>query len=310
MKTIVAPSYQTLIFALEEFNIENIHVITRNKSIKLFSEKIGIKLTFINEEEDLSFRGLLNYKSLIIKSIENIENNQIYYCFYLSVLDYFIVKTLAKKNKIFFLNRDPIFKRLNFSCIVNKNYQKRALNKLIYFLIFNINSQIFYGDNRYFLGIMKTIGQKPIFNSEKIQVNSKKIMEKLSIKKHDFIYVDNLKPGQKVDFKKLTKILKLINEKYSLAVKPHPRENFYDFCGFNTIPSEIPSEMLHLITNKAIIGLSSISLKALSKNIKTISLINMLNNLNKDWRNEYTKFLINEKILIPTDTKELQNILD
>lgn len=309
-----APSYTSLIYYYNNYKIPDWKVVTRNENIYKFCQKLEVEVFYFEIEKDLSRAGLYKYKNdieIFINEI-NINGENILYCYYLSgIVDYYIIKQLSKNNLIYFNNLDPIFESPKASKIFKIEYLRKVQNKIIYFVFFGVYSKIYYGDNRFWLGIKNPMGLK--FNSiENISIageNNKDIIRRFNFPQFDYVYVDSILHYLVDDIKEMEILLKEIELKgYSVAVKLHPIDSdrfnlFYQF------PKFIPAELLIPFAKKAIIGVSSTSLLHISKNIQTISVINIINNNHGDWKNNYTQFLLNGKIIIPENKSNLFEVL-
>ena len=309
-----APSYISLIYYYNNYNIPDWKVITRNESIYKFCQKLEVEVFYFEIEKDLSRAGLIKYKNDIKSFVDkiNINGESILYCYYLcGIVDYYIIKQLSKNNLIYFINLDPIFESANISNIFKIEYLRKVQNKIIYFVFFGVYSKIYYGDNRFWLGIKNPMGFK-FKSNENISIaaeNNKYIIRKFKLPKFDYIYIDNIQEFMIDDIKEMNNILKEIESKgFSVAVKLHPGDS-NEFLSFHKLPPFIPAELLIPFAKKAIIGVSSASLLHISKNIQTISVINIINNNHGDWKNNYTKFLLNKKIKLPLNKDELFSLI-
>ena len=240
-------------------------------------------------KKDLSRSGLIKYKYDIKNFVDsiNINGENILYCYYLcGIVDYYIIKQLSKNNLIYFNNLDHIFEPANIGNIFEIEYLRKVQNKIIYFVFFAICTKIYYGDNKFWLGVKNPMGLK--FNSNEnnsiVEENNMDIIRKFKLPKFDYIYIDNIQKFMIDDIKEMNNILKEIESRgFSVAVKLHPGDS-NEFLSFYKLPQFIPAELLIPFAKKAIIGVSSTSLLHISMNIQTISVINIINNDHGDWK--------------------------
>ena len=309
-----APSYTSLIYYYYNYNIPDWKVITRNESIYEFCNKLEVEVFYFEIEKDFSRAGLIKYKNDIKNFVDkiNINGENILYCYYLcGIVDYYIIKKLSKNNLIYFNNLDPIFESPKASKLFKIEYLRKVQNKIIYFVFFGVYSKIYYGDNRFWLGIKKPIGSKieTKYNVKLKNNNIESINKKFNLKTYDYIYVDDIQAHLKSQISEVESILKMIEIKgYSVAIKLHPNEKS-KLEGFEKLPKYLPAEFVYGFSKMGVIGVSSSSLKFLSQKVRTISLINFINNNRGDWKSNYTKFIIESDIILPQNKSELFKII-
>lgn len=311
MDIVYAPSYQSLIFALENFNTNQIEIITRNESICKFCIDIEIKCKILKLNNDLSINGLYSYKKYLVKESKKIQNKNIYFFFYaFGTYDMFFVEKLKKKNNIYFKNLDPIHKSVRYVDLI-KNYGTNKyiiLNWILFIIIFKMKLNFYSSNKKNFLGYdLKKLKKYNYKQPSKIKSNEIKFKKIIKVN-YDCIYICSGR--EKDNLPIMNEIPKQLNERgISFAIKDHPNPSIkYVFQkNIPRINSHIPAELLIYSDCKLIIGDYSVSLNKISEQIKTISLIKLFKSNNKNWDKEILdNHLTNNKISFPENLNELK----
>lgn len=287
MDILYAPSYQSLIFALENFNTKKVEIITRNESIYKFCLDVEIKCKILKINNDLSIKGLYSYKKYLAKESSKIQNKNIYFFFYaFGTYDMFFIKNLKNNNNLFFKNLDPKYHKTNYLELIRNWKTKKyiVLNWLLYILIYNIKFKFYSNDDRVFLGHdlkkLKKYEYEPLLKIKPNDIKIKKIIKE----NFDCVYICSGR--EKDNLSILNEIQKYMNViGISFAIKEQPqRKKIHIFQG-NTpkIKSYIPSELIIYSSCKLILGDYSVSLNKISDKIKTISLFKLFKSSNENW---------------------------
>ena len=134
--------------------LTDLKIITSNEVIIQFCSKLNLEYINIeNHPKNTSLKELCKHKIKIKKMLGPIKNEHILFCFYgFDLFGLFAIKILSKENKIFFNNKDNLYKKTS-----HLRFWKRRIslgNYLIYRLILNIPLRQFeITDKRTFLGI-------------------------------------------------------------------------------------------------------------------------------------------------------------
>jgi hypothetical protein len=145
---LVLPSYMGLAEFLRSFDLfsENVVVATNNSSVLSFLKLAGIRyLEFPSLGNDLSRAGIGRLKCRIESVALTVSDYRVHYGFYLSnVPALFFIQELAKSNKSYFWNCDPIYKQAGlWNAVFSKRYRKSFFTKWIYALFLGLNCEIY-----------------------------------------------------------------------------------------------------------------------------------------------------------------------
>lgn len=320
----IVPNYQSLLFALSDSDLNKIKVITRNKSISVFCEKIKIECLYLEVEKDYSISSLKKYKSKVDDELKSIKKSKIYFCFYgYALVELYILLKLKNSNDAYYhpLNTDPIYPTVNLNSILSSfhNFKKTLFNWTIYFYVYKVRFNFFFKNlfsnskPEFFLGLkykrlaseFKVI-EKVEDGDSNFNSNSIKIQNELRLPNYDVIYIDNLRKQHQDQYSIIKDVLFAIQDQgYNVAVKPHPSHGIPDVLnGFNQVDKTLPSELLSCCAQKSVIGMSSTSLRVLNRDLKVISLLFLLDIFSEQGISEIQEFL-GDGILYPRSKEEL-----
>ena len=315
MNIIYAPSYQSLIFAIENLNTKKIKIITRNESIYKFCLDVEIKCKILKTNSDLSIKGLFSYKRYLTEESNKVKNKNIYFFFYVfGTYDLFFIKKLKNHNNIYFKNLDPDHSKAKYIDLIKnwKEIKYSLLNWVLFILIFKMKFTFYTNKNIIFLGY----DLKKLKQFKYIQPVRRKLNENIfnNIIKESFNCVYIFSGREKDNLSILNEIQKyMIDRGISFAIKEHPNPNHKNVFRSNIpkIKAYIPAELLIYSSCKLILGDYSVSLNKISEQIKTISLFKLFKSNNKNWDKEVLdNHLINEKIIFAENLEFLKKEIE
>ena len=299
-----ANSFPSIIEASELVKFERLVIITSNEEILKFCSRIKIEHINTGVPKDLSLKELFRYKKSLKNQLNSIRNKKVLFCFYsFDLFGLYAIKTLSKKNKVFFNNKDKHYKKTS-----HLRFWKRRIsveNYLIYRLLLNIPLRQFeVTDKRTFLGVCYKKLEKnfPILISklkkENFLQNSVLVRKTLSIHSNSYVIVD------------AGNFLFTFEEEYFLWInnnltngeiylKPHPNYELanYDLIDVKMIEKSIPVELI-LDESMTIISVQSSTLfHEFPFDISKISLINLVKWKDEDEYDKCHERIINEKTI-------------
>lgn len=304
MNIIYAPSYQSLIFVLENHKTNQIEIITRNESIYKFCLDFKIKCKVLKKNNDLSIKGLFRYKKYLSEESNKIKNKNIYFFFHVfGTYDLFFIKKLVNNNNIYFKNLDPNHFKTKYIDII-KNWKATkytVLNWVLFILIFKMKFTFYTNKNIIFLGYdlkkLKQFKYKQPVSRKSSDSKFKNIIKK----SFNCIYICSGRENDNLSI--IIEIQEYLNQRgISFGIKEHPNAQDINVFQKNIpkVKSYIPSEFLIYSDCNLIIGDYSVSLNKISEHIKTISLFKLFKSNNKMWNKEILEnHLTNKKISFP-----------
>jgi hypothetical protein len=329
---VYAPSFKTVVFALQQFPIEELEFITPNSAIKNFAEAAGIKVYFRKDEIDLSIRGLKEYRDYCKEMLKDFSGKEILFGFI--TFDYwglFQLLELRKRNKVFFHQIDYNYtnqteisrqdflkpKNLSLSNFFQKKYRAKLFVKFVFAVVSNVWLDVFYIGNEFVLGF--SIARcKKYFQPFKIKhepeifsANQKKLLSETA--DCEILFIDG---GEKY-LSIPDSLLKFLSDYFSLkgktiSIKEHPNHKMEIAfpSNYSFVQKDIPAELL-IGKPKVVLGVVTAALIGFSNSHLTIALAKLV-----DWPEEERKlFFINDmrankNILMPESIEELKFILD
>ena len=331
---IYSPSYKSLIFFMSHFQLESIIVMTSNKMLINFCKNSKINFYQLTEiSSSLSKEKIISYTNFYLNKCNEFNNCRIYFTH--NIFDYwglFFLVNLKNNNKVFFVSKDPFYPVIYFQIkhVFNFIYFRNLIDCIILLYYHNIFYNIFFiSDGKYCLGLSKKRLLKKFlhFNNQ----SSNHILNENKYKINKEFFNNDIIPNQKFDvliidspiesfyesfkplFTELINLLKSMN--FNVSVKRHPNFDFsYDYPStFQKIPPYFPIELIDLNCFRFAIGYHSSSLVDISNNIKTISLINMIEFYDQDYKCYIIKHLLNNfnnnKILAPTNFADFKRYI-
>lgn len=314
---IFVPSYPSIFFALFHLiKSDSVIIITNNRSIKKFLDHIQVE--YIYYESEFSFKHIIRHKKVLdtILNNNNFKHSNFYLLDNAFAIDGFYLASKWNKGKVYYSNLSTEFK----PSVRNANFSNRIKKRIIE-NIFGIdliyrqrgNQLIFgIGDNFFNSNEILPVENKSIpYNYKDIAIKHHQVKLKTS----DYLFIDQGQMKGIIIYSSLTNILaKLINSK-PISVKEHPKHNSSLEFSFNyKYPDHIPAEFILQNIKYCIISVYSLTLLAASKfeHLKVISLLELVDWYNEEYKNETKKFLIkesNNKILFPKTESELFELL-
>jgi hypothetical protein len=330
---IFLPSYQTVLFSLEQFRIDEITYVTYTPSIKEFAERVGIRVLYREEQTDLSIKGYKDYKKLCLEVIKGWEGREILSCFYtFDTWALFQLNILRKKNRVFFYNTDNLTKAgfdestsrhlpvLNNSIpnLFNEKYRRVFIRQKLFNFItgFRIDLLEIY-KNYFVLGLALKRCRKlflPFPKRTEVAIfkeNQITILEKFKLQNINVLFIDGGEEDVRVNnelFDVINKTLASVNLK--MLVKAHP--NFplrQELRSYEQVDRLVPVELLQGIP-RLVFGIYSFGLRGFSSNHPTISLINLVSFTSEDIKKSALQFVNDsDNILAPKSLEELKTLL-
>ena len=313
-------SYQSLIYTLKRYHINEINIISSNLNIILFCKKSSINCYDIKQLENKSFKGLICYWKYLKNTSNNFKNDLISFHFHLfATTDLVLIRLLKKRNKIKFIDLDLFFKNkiniFNYFKLIKK-LKWIIVNKFLFIFIFKTNFSIFhFGKQDYSLGFApeRLIKYNDRFIKDENEIlfgrNSKNILKSYNFLEFDILYINNY--NNTFFSQKIGNFFTSLKKKgHSIAIKPHPSfELSFDFSKFYIIERSFPVELfIFLRPETVIIGDYSVALNHFCENYTTISLINQIDE-DENWKNEISSKFLESKVIKLECLDELMNYL-
>lgn len=332
MKYIHCGAHRPLLFALALKNLGNdITIITHNEKIIKFCIKENIN--YLNYEfirpTATSIINIFALKKIlddILKKIEFDDED----CFFLTSKikcydAFYLSKELSKKGcKVYYLNSNGMEFEKYKPPISKPIFLKGGIIRLALKLILNLDLMYYTGRDIPIIGVDDSFLKKHNIQDCKSDILSEELVLKSIGKSKNYEY-DNLivSQGPLIEAHiKTDSVKKLYENLFQLpiefAFKKHPDaavSSFYDFFkDCREVPTNIPAEMLYKNVRKNVISIFSASLILASqlKNIKAISLLELVEWKDQSWKNEVKEELkksSNNNILFPNNFEELKNYL-
>jgi hypothetical protein len=306
---------------MENFPLNEIQVVSSTPSVIAFCENVNLKIFPIERNEDLSMDGLRAHKALLEKWAAAFEEEEVYFTFTgFDLWGLFLMKTLKAKNKVVFMNRDPVYPVKNSKLnLVKKGYRKAYFKRAIYSKVINYKFDVFErNQNSFFLGIAKETLEKQFHefrlsaNCELLFQNIEKVLAKFAVPEFDVLLIDteciyfDFKNGVIDQLKKTFENLGL-----KVAVKPHPsfqpKENL--FSEYPVIDKLVPVEML-LNKDKMVMGVYSGALSFFAKHQPTVSMFDFIEMGPEADQTKIEKDLkAIDGLIMPANAKQVEKVL-
>lgn len=321
MKTIYAPSYSSILFAMENFPTNEIQIVSASPSVISFCEHVKLPVFSLERNEDLSMEGLRSHKAKLDQWLKQWEGAEVYFTFTgFDVWGVYLMEQMRAKNKVHFVNRDPIYPIKNSVLnALNKAHRNALFKQAIYRKVIKYRFDIFeLNTTHYFLGtgIEKLNKRFRPFeskgNKELLNKNIDFVLSHYAVPEFDVLLFDT----ECVDFKfqdgaidRLKKML--VDNGLKVAVKPHP--NFTPkgdlFSGYPVIEKLVPVEFL-VGKDKLALGVYSGALNFFVGYQSTISLFNFIDIEPKEYREKiYTDLKAIDGLIMPENWEELERVL-
>ena len=347
---IYCSSYEHIPFALYLKNNNKITIITSHEGIKKFSKLLNINVIYFKSPKKIMTINIFkqvtifNYQKKIIKKIISkmkISNSD---SFYLPTRIFnwpsagfiaCLVKKLSNKVDVYLAR----IEYANYKSVKIKNkfsidYIKLGYIKVLCKIAFGVDLTIFDIDLKKYLGInglfiKKNKLNKYVSSIKLSQLRGAVIKSQPKLFKQDyknFLLFEGGTLNKKFIF--LDSVLELYQELFNslpnFIIKNHPSAVNYNVAnenilsklqmdGVNHYPSYIPAEFLFKNITKNVLGIISASLvtAAYQKNIKSISMLNLIKWKNNKSKNLYKEFLLNQnkRIIFPEDIDSLYQLL-
>lgn len=283
----------------EKYKAKSIKIIVINvKSNFRFykSLNLDVELEFIplvSQKKMLRFAiHIFKIKFLYLKKFRLLKNIEVY--FFAINYDYvtaFFVEKLAKQNKVIFIDIFQVKGKEVVSRItkIKKTFAKKMLGITLKF--FKLSGGVAY---QYVLrdSIIEKKRHTPVVD-EKYFLKSK-----VDSKKKNLLFFENGEENYYKNYNKdLLKVIKTLNEKYNIYIKPHPRLGYSKILNkynVNVIDSSVPAELINLSSFDVVLGITTVSIATVchSRKYCIIDLFEFKNDSVKDYYKNY----LNSKI--------------
>ena len=319
---IYAPSFPTIVFALQNFKLEEITILTSHPGIKDFCKTSGIALQYWEYNTDTSLKGMFNYKKRLNEIAFSFRDKEFLFCYTLCDLwGLFLIDRLKNHNKIYFYNKDPIHPRATiFSHLYIKGYRRVLFNKLVYFIVTGKWFDVFeITKTNFFLGQTEKRFRKKFLkyytsNNENsvFLLNQQKIINAFDLPDYDILFIDDGALFYDYDLNLLNELKNLlIKTGLKVLIKHHPENPLSNtiFKEFEIFTKPLPAE-LFVNKGKLIMGVYSISLSYLSKYQTTISMYNLVNWRSEKYKKNVKLYLGQGEIIFPKDFDALAELVN
>jgi len=290
-----APSYQTLVFALNEYPLDEIYMLTNHDKINAFCLKAGIKSVHFPRNQDESLTGIFKYKAYIDKLLANYRNEEICFCiFCYDVFGLYMMHRLSKHNRIRFVNKDDVIGTpVSVLALLNRKHRFTLYKWLKHSIVLRMGFDVFKLDSgNFFLGIrpkhLEREFPKPTVeeSTRYFKPNTALVLNSYGLSSYDVIYIDDGLYNKYYQREEIVQLLQSLCAKgYSVAVKPCPGlDVVLNNEQITIIPDELPAELAVSNSKLAVIGVISATLKHTQITISKISLIDLVRWLSNDNR--------------------------
>jgi len=331
--TLFCPSFSSLIFTLHNYKLGEFDVITHNPAIQSFCNNVAIPVILREEQKDLSIKGYIRHRNYCKKMIAGFKKKKILFCFYSydfwSLYQLFLLK---KKCCVYFYNMDylaspgynekdsikiPVATNL-FKHWKNKAFKNRFFLKWIVFFVTGKLFSIFkYDSNNYALGIspekcrrifipfLKNLDYNLFYENKQV------VLQKFSSDKIEVLFIDSGEIVVKYPESLLTFLKNYSTQnKVAFYFKPHPTFSpRFNFENFQLVEKIFPAELLVGIP-KVIIGIASTVLVYFSQTTPVISLFNLVEIENGDYKTISRDLIRGLTIDCPVSIDELSSLLN
>lgn len=284
----------------EKYKAKSIKIIVINvKSNFRFykSLNLDVELEFIplvSQKKMLRFAiHIFKIKLLYLKKFRLLKNIEVY--FFAVNYDYvtaFLVEKLAKQNKVIFIDVFQVEGKevINRVTKIKKILVRKILGITIKFM--ELSGKLGY---QYMLG--DTIVEK---ERHIPKVNKKYFLRpKIDYEKQNLLFFENGEENYYKNYNKdLLKVIKTLNEKYNIYIKPHPRLGYSKILNkynVDIIDSFVPAELVDLDSFDIVLGITTVSIATVchSRKYCIIDLFEFKNDSVKDYYKNY----LNSKII-------------
>jgi len=347
---IYCSSYEHIPFALYLKNKNKITIITSHEGIKKFSELLNINVISFKSPKKIMTINIFkqvtifySQKKIIKKIISKmkISNSD---SFYLPTRIFnwpnvgfiaYLVKKLSKKVDVYLAR----IEYANYKSVKIKNrfsidYIRLGYIKVLCKIVFGVDLRIFDIDLKKYLGIhglfiKKNKLKKYLLSIKLSQLRGEVIKSQPKLFKKDyknFLLFEGGTLNKKLIF--LDSVLELYQVLFhslpNFIIKNHPGSLNHNVAnesilsrlqmdGIDHYPSYIPAEFLFKNITNNVLGIISASLitATYQKNIKSISMLNLIKWKNNKSKNLYKEFLLNQnkRIIFPEDIDSLYQLL-
>ena len=332
MKYIFCPSYASVFFALYLKNSENeIRIITDNISVReyckiaeldyIYFDYVGVPITRFYKIATLRRRIDNLIKKVDIKEADDfylLDNSY-------DISGFYLAKEWSKRGNVYFNNLQGLYTNqikdnyLNFGFLTLTSLKYLFKIFLGLDLIFlEINSAPVFGINDKFL---KKNNIKKIAVNRNLKELKLEVMQKNWVKQNEcdnLLITEGLLGSNTVNHPSAKRMYRyLLSLPYKFVIKTHPNQNYTDkgfFKKFEKYPNYIPSELLLGNVKKNMLSVFSATLIAASQleDLKTISLLELVEWNNPSYKNEVKNWLIkesNNRIIFVKNLEELNDVL-
>lgn len=281
----------------------------KTKSIKIVVINVESNFKFyksLNLDAELEYIPLISQRSLLqfiihiikikflyVKKFRLLKKTEVY--FFAINYDYvtaFFVEKLAKQNKVIFIDIFQVKGKEVVSRItkIKKTLAKKTLGITLKF--FKLSGEVAY---QYVLrdSIIEKKRHIP-------KVNKKYFLRpKIDYKKQNLLFFENGEENYYKNYNKgLLKVIKTLNEKYNIYIKPHPRLGYSKILNkynVDIIDSFVPAELIDLDSFDIILGITTTSIATVN-HLKKYCIIDLFEFKNDSVKDYYKNYL-NSKII-------------
>lgn len=319
---VYAPSYQTIWYALSNFDVQSMVVISHNSRILNFCAKLSISTMEQPVNDDSSFAGILKHKQKVQETFAAIAGQEVVFCFNtFDVWGIYLMHILGKNNRVYFNPIEFNFRSIRFSMVKafrQPEYRLKLMDKLVYFMALRIWYNVFEVKEGYYcLGLTKKRLKRryaaPQDDSSKgrLQQVKQQISVAYAMEQIDVAWIDSPAFHYSYSGDLVAKILSSISN-HKAAVKQHPTFELSSeaLATLEHFPREIPVEFIDFSACKLIIGVHSNAMKPLAKDLTVCSLYHLV-----EWNNPaygaelFSQHIDDPNILTPKSITELEQIL-
>ncbi len=323
-----APSFQSIVFALHQFDLNELEIISNTEAVGDFCKLAGIKHNYFPDITDASMQGHFNYRKGCEKIIDAYNGKEILFGFHTyEIWGLWILRNLKKRNKVFFYNVDYLSKEgfndadsIEFPSANNpfrfwysSDYRKRFLRRLFFFRATGWYYDLIRMNKNYFApGMLLRKCRKKFIRYEPkphdfFQSNLKLLMEKFHIPTPDIIWIDG--GDEEMSFpNEVIEVIKNFSTENSmnLILKPHPSwAPPKELSSIQQMEKRFPVELLKGVP-QMVLGVGSNALVNFSSVHKVVSLIHLAKFEHEESRNYLLKFIEGKNIICPKTISELE----
>lgn len=315
-------SFQSFFMALSLKDTgKSITIISPNSSVVKTCKLMGIPFLSVSSysANDLIF-DFLRIKKNINNIQDSLEKTRLYFSHtQYDVFCFIFVKYFSRRGKVIFFNFELEYEEVN-RFVAKYRYLKFIVKKMLINLIYGTNIIIKRNGDFYILSInnafikknnIEVVDNKSVFfniiinvvRNNQIKSNNSDIL---------FLYDDYQYVVTEDSLDRLYRHLR----DYDISIKSHPHCKDVNpiLSAKYKFPNYIPVEFLIDNINRAVLSICSAALVPATKfsNLKVVSLLNLVDWKQKDYKNTIKKYLIessNNMIYFPSEFSELEKFL-